>query len=345
MADIHQTGDFPPPRDAPAAPFEARLVNPPTGDPGVLVTFAGSRRAMLLDCGDLSPLSHAELLRVTDVFVTHGHLDHLFGFDRLLRAFLGLTRRLRIHGGEGTVDRIHRKLRSYEWNADVHASLSIEVHELAGDRRRAVEIGSRDRFESAVPIGDEPHAGALRAEEGLRVEFARIPHTVPNLALAVVSGPHAHVDGEALAGSGLAPGPWIRHLTARVEAALRNGDPLAGHVKVSGADLEIEPLARRLVRVTPAWRLAYLTDCAYSDTAREAVLSIARGADLFFCESVFVEADAHKASATGHLTAPQCGRIAREAGVAALRTFHHSPRYAGPEPLLREVRAEFPAAE
>ena len=99
-----------------ASRFDPHLVNDPFGDPAVYVDLKFERRAFLFDLGDISVLPPRKLLRISDIFITHRHMDHFVGFDHLLRFVLGREKVVRFYGPAGLIDAIEAKLRAYTWN-------------------------------------------------------------------------------------------------------------------------------------------------------------------------------------------------------------------------------------
>ena len=89
----------------------------------------------------------------------------------------------------------------------------------------------------------------------------------------------------------------------------------------------------------PGRKVVYSGDTRPVATLVEA----ARGADLLVHEATFIDEEKDRAVETGHSTAREAGRVAREAGVRQLVLTHISPRYTRDAPeLLAEAKEEFP---
>ena len=78
--------------------FSSYLVNDCFGDPGVYVEVRWSKRALLFDLGENDSLGSTRLLRASDLFVSHTHMDHFIGFDAVVRVALGRGKTLRLYG-------------------------------------------------------------------------------------------------------------------------------------------------------------------------------------------------------------------------------------------------------
>ena len=116
--------------------FSTKLINDPLGDPGLMVGLLHERRALLFDLGDLSAISNSELLKVSHVFVSHTHIDHFIGFDRLLRVVFGLGKTISLFGPEKFISNIEGKLAGFTWNLvdRYDESVTLEVTEVHADR-------------------------------------------------------------------------------------------------------------------------------------------------------------------------------------------------------------------
>jgi len=302
--------------------FLPKLVNGQTGDPALFVDLIREKRALLLDCGQINDLSASEILRVSDVFVTHTHIDHFIGFEHLLRLHLGRGRRVRIFGPQGITACVKGKLSGYTWNLVRRQRLVFEVHEFDGQRSLVTEFPCRRKFKPRR-ARRPPASPWLWRDELIDVRCTVLDHKIPCLAFLVSERDFFNVDTVALAATGHQPGRWLNQLKAWAYA----GRPAGGEVEIDGDRRPAADLADRLLIHTPGRRLAYVADAGAQN--QDAIVELVRGADLLFCEGAFSHADRERAAETYHLTAWQAGQIAGRAGVRRLVIFHFSPKYEG----------------
>jgi ribonuclease Z len=326
--------------------FQPRLVNGPFDDPGLFIPFPYERRALLFDLGDLSPLPPRDLLKISQVFVTHTHMDHFVGFDQLLRCIIGREKDLDMFGPAGFIGNVEGKLAGYSWDLVDRFThgLALHVTEVRADRllRRSYRCG--DGFAPAGDIVAQPFDTRLHTEPALEVRAAVLRHSIPCLGLALSERFHVNILPTGLKALGLTPGPWV----AQFKRALYAGeDPqtefrIAGGPAGAGRAFVLGALAEDIARITPGQKIAYVTDVGDSPDTRAAVAALARDADHLFIEAAFLDSERDRAAATHHLTARQAGEVAALAGARRFTLFHFSPRYEGrAEELLHEAQASY----
>ena len=329
--------------------FDAMLVNRPFGDPGVLVDLKFERRAILFDIGDVTSLPTRKLLRVSDVFVSHTHMDHFAGFDHLLRVCLGRDTGVSMYGPGRFIGQLEHKLAAYTWNLveNYATDFVITAHELdaSGHLQRA-QFRSRARFErEALPEKGAPD-GVLLDCASFRVRTIPLEHhAIPSLAFAFEEHTHINVWKNRLDELELPTGQWLTNLKEQVRVGAPDNTPIRVHWRTrNGAHDKIFPLGElktKVLEFVPGQKVCYVTDVADNPRNREALARFLRGADLLFIEAVFLAEDRGHAERKAHLTARAAGEIARAAAMRSAVPFHFSARYLGRED---ELRREFEAA-
>jgi ribonuclease Z len=324
------------------------LVNGRTGDPALYIETQFANRAILFDIGDIAALSSRKILRVDHVFVSHTHIDHFFGFDRLLRLLVGREKEVALYGPAGFIDHVHHRLQAYRWNlSDSYASdLVFTTAEIVSRTAcRTVRFRLKNAF-VPEPAGDGVIVDDIVCSQpSFRVSVAILEHhRAPCLGFAIKEVTHLNVWKSRLTELGLPIGSWLRDL----KQAVMEGRPADHLLRVPAGDSSSAtrdvPLAdlSSLLTVTPGQKIAYVTDIADTAANRAAAIRLAHNADMLFIEAPFVQADAALAAQRSHLTTVAAGTVAREARVRRVEPFHFSPRYAGQEVrLLNEVNAAF----
>lgn len=327
--------------------YHPSLVNGPLGDPAVYVDFLFERRAVLFDMGDLGALSPRKILRVSHVFISHTHMDHFIGFDRLLRIFLGREKTLNIFGPPGFLDQVWHRLSSYTWNLveSYPTDFTVCAMELHPDGKALrARFRCRSGFQSE---GDESltvNNGLLLDEEGFQVRFIFLDHRTHSLAYSFEEKCHVNIMKNRLDEMALPTGPWLAELKKAVLRGEEGEKPFRVCWMENGRELErwipLDDLKTRIMQVVPGQKIVYVTDALYSNGNAERIVELARGADYLFIEAPFPDDETERAALKCHLTTAQAGTLAHRAGAVRVIPFHFSPKYAGMEDMLEwEVKS------
>ena len=325
--------------------LSAELVNGTFGDPALYIDFRDARRALLFDLGDIGALPPRKILRLSDVFVSHAHMDHFGGLDRLLRVCLGRGPQLRLYGPPGFIERVGHKLAAYSWNLVERypGDFGFLVHELAPDGAvQRARFGSRSAFAREPLPEARAGDGVLLDEPRFRVRAAFLDHGIPCLGFALEEKAHVNVWRNRLVEMGLATGPWLNELKRAVAEGAADDMPIRAWWRDRHGEHErvvtVGELKAGALEIVAGQKLGYVTDIRYTAENEARVAHLAADADQLFIESVFLSSEAEHAARKFHLTAAQAGTIARSARAKIVAPFHFSPRYLGREAeLLAEL--------
>lgn len=332
--------------------FSSYLVNEPFGDPGLYVEIRWARRALLFDLGDNTPLSPTRLLRAGDLFISHQHMDHFIGFDRVLRIALGRGKTLRLFGPPGLIANVTGKLRGYTWNLVDGYPLTMEVREFHPLEIRSALFRASEGFQ---PEESPPQACShqpptvpfpVLKDPMFTVQAVSLNHRIPCFGYALQEQFHVNVNKERLHAAGLPVGSWLKevkqHLWEERPDDFRFTATLYFEHRREEREFMLGEIRDRFVTITRGQKLAYVVDVRYDEENEAKIVELARGADVFYCESPYLERDSEKARERYHLTARQAGILARKADVRQLVVFHFSPRYTGlGNEIVREAMEAF----
>lgn len=332
--------------------FSSYLVNDCFGDPGVYVEVRWSKRALLFDLGQNDSLGPTRLLRANDIFISHTHMDHFIGFDAVVRVALGRGKKLRLYGPPGLIENVNGKLRGYTWNLVDGYPLTIEVHEFHRQEvRQAVfhaTLGFLLSEPTVRPLLVDPITGLFTVLEDpmFTVQAVALNHRIPSFAYSLEEQFHINVNKQRLHDAGLPVGGWLkdvkRYVWERKPDDFRFTATLFDEHRREERDFILGDIKQQFLTLTRGQKLAYVVDARYDDENEAKIIALAKGADLFYCESPYLDVDAEKARDRYHLTARQAGIMARKAEVRDLVVFHFSPRYTGQgEAIEREALEAF----
>jgi ribonuclease Z len=320
--------------------FLPRLVNGPFDDPSLYIPFLYEKRAIIFDLGDICSLSARDILKISHIFITHTHMDHFIGFDRLLRLVLGRDQDLYMYGPENFIKNVEGKLAGYTWDLVKNYSnlLALHVTEVHDDHLVTKDYICQNSFISASKAVEHPFDGLLYSEPSFSVFSHILDHSIPCLGFTLKERFHVNILKDAVAELGLDIGPWLTEF----KQALFDSQNLDSEFEIKFGKIQpkkifvLGDLAKQIARITPGQKVSYVADIVYNESNIEKIVNLVKNSDHLFIEASFLEEDRDIAEKKCHLTAHQAGLIAGKAKVKQLTLFHFSPRYQGQGHILEK---------
>ena len=260
--------------------------------PAVALIFEGTNEFWLFDCGEGTQRqiqkTSLKLSKLTNIFISHLHGDHIFGLPGLLatRGMLGIKSGINIFGPVG----LDSYLRSSFEYSHTYIPYSYHFHPIKKEEFTAENL--------------------LWGKEDTAVYCALLNHQIDSYGFAVIKKTiKRNILVEKLIKVGLSPGPAYKKFKED------------GIIKL--ADGRVLTSEEFIVESTKSKKFCYCGDTTFSPNA----VSLSDGADLLIHEATFCADKKKKALEGYHSTIDDTLKVAKLAKVKKLALTHISPRY------------------
>lgn len=301
--------------------FHHKLLGGPFEDPCLYVRLLWEKRALMFDLGTITKLNAGEILKITDIFVTHTHIDHFIGFDTVLRALLRRERPLNVYGPSNIIECVEGKLKGYSWNLIKEYPLRIEVFGITHDTIEHASFYAENCF-SKKQRESKPFSGIALKDLSFKVKAVCLKHDIDCLGFSMEEDFHINIDKVRLLALGLPVGAWLSDL----KKAIRQASPDNKEFVINGKSYSLGDI-KNLTIINKGQKVSYIVDASPSEDNIKKIIELALGSDTLYSEAYFLDSDRQRAVERNHLTARLAGYIAKEAGVKNLTVMHFSPKY------------------
>ena len=319
-------------------PFDIKFANGLTGDPAVLMQSRRSGEHVLFDLGDISNLSHKEVLKVRKIFLSHTHMDHFYGFDKLLRFNIPHRKQVEVFGPKGLGKNVQGKLKGYTWNLIDDDQIPFKICELDGKpNQKHYFCGKKSNFELEELGAKEGSLLAVLEDKSQVFGIALDHNGIDSISYQVKAPPFTRVDSDALVKLGLRSGSWIAELLDRAKD-MTPGDKIT----IEDQEYSVESLKDQLLIDGSHYVFSYVTDIGFTKSNIKLIQNNFLKSDSLVIECSFKDAELARSVQKAHLTSKQSALIAAVLKCRSFQPFHVSNIYDGrEEEVIDEARSFF----
>ena len=311
--------------------------------PAVLLQYKDEN--ILFDCGEGTQRqfrkAHLNPCKLTRIFITHWHADHVLGIPGLLQTLMlnSYNKTLHIYGPSGTEKMMQLYIGLFAYKGQ---NYPIKVHEInfsekgsshnAKDSTRVCEQIALDKSKieskSDLGIGWVTNKGghlfkqAILDTKEFTIDAESMEHDTPSLAYSFTIKEKSRLDKKKLSKLKIPSGKLVGEL-ARGKT-----------IKFKGKTIK----PKSLVYKEPQRKVTIIMDTIENPKT----IKLAKNSDLLICESTYNEQGKDLAKKHKHLTAKQAATIAKKSKAKQLVLTHLSQRNeSNPKVILNQAKKVF----
>lgn len=304
--------------------IEQRVLGIPGQDNAVYMRVDSGQAIynLLFDCGEgcIYPLGRSVLQGIDHFFLSHGHMDHICGFDGLFRHLYSRYRPLHIWGPEGTMNIMHCRFQGFTWNLVSGSPGEVIVHEITKDRIQSAFFLCKEAFSKLHPLPEKAFETKILSEKDYEVHCEILSHGIDCLGYSVSEPDRLNINTERLAQEGFTSGCWCAELK-------RQDLSPDTEIDTGKGVFPLGKLQEMLLEKKKGNKISYVTDISLTESNRAKVLSLVDHSDELILECSYDDTEIELATANYHLTVSQAAQTALDAQVGRLTLFHFSDRY------------------
>lgn len=303
-----------------------KKVNSPFEDTCFFIRNIYKKKALLLDCGRIGNLNNTELLSVSDIFISHTHIDHFYGFDRILRTFLRSDKTLKIYGPRGFLKNIEGKLAGYTWNLIENYNFAIQAFEIIENNKILTATYKASNI-FRPEYGEVKHTEKIDLDDGFYMYFEFFDHAINSMAFRIKERMHVNIKKDVLKKYGYIPGPWLTDLKSHLRANKDLNYLFAVETTDGVKKISARTLKDRLVIFKEPQDITFISDFAPTFDNYKKAINFAKGSFVLLIESMFLKDDILHAIDKKHSTIDISKSIFIESKSKFVHFFHFSSKY------------------
>jgi ribonuclease Z len=277
---------------------------------------------LLFDCGEnvLHDLKNTVIQQLDHIFFSHFHIDHIAGFDTLLRNNYNREKPIHLWGPQDAHQVLSHRLQGFTWNLTNDQPGIFYLHEILKDYVEHQIRYTREQFKYAHILDTTPFTSMLYENDFCQVHAILLPHHISCAGYLVQEKDRYHVNKKILQEEKWMPGSWLQNVK-------NFAIPDEECIEIQGKIYCLQEVRKKLLQKIKGSAVAYLTDFYMDTTIEQKLIDFLPPHCSLFCESQYLDFDKALANLHQHLHISQAIQLARKVHASSLTLFHFSHRY------------------